>query len=629
MNAAVAPRGACDRSAAEAPARPSGFLAEYVADAPRMLALTHSASLFPIACYETSDIEVLVAGTIVDSPAFAARLALPATASPAQVVHEAYRQHGEQCLDLVVGRAAILIADRRSRRLLAVRDRMGVFPLFHARSRRGVLLSSSTADLRRHPDVSRNLNRLVLAEHLVNRWIDARETYFSAVWRVPSGHVLDVRDRGETLRRYWDPGADGADDPTTDEEAIERFNEALRQAVARCVGSGRAGILLSGGFDSVSIGAIATMLARESGGRTPYALSIKFPDPECDEEVVQRGVARTLGLSHDLLPLGETLGGRSLLDAALELGRGWSTPMLNLWSPAYLEMARRGVREGCDVVLSGTGGDEWLNVTPCIAADLLRAGEVGQLARFMVVFQRSFRLSKPQLVRNMLWTFGARRLLGTAISRIAGRTWHASRHRREIARTPLWVASDPALRRQMDERVARLIPAADPGVGGFYDRELQMALAHPLVATEYEEHFEFGLRTGVPLLSPYLDSDLVGLLYRMPPTMLTAGGRSKGLVRSAVSRLFPDLGFERHKKVNANTFFRNVVANEGPEQWQRWNGARTLIDMGVLHGPQAARKATEVFAGRDPKNSYLIWDMLNINAWVSSNGAALLSGSET
>ena len=121
-----------------------------------------------------------------------------------------------------------------------------------------------------------------------------------------------------------------------------------------------------------------------------------------------------------------------------------------------------------------------------------------------------------------------------------------------------------------------------PGKGGYYDRELQRALDHPLVTMEYEEHFEFGRRVGARMLHPYLDPDLVQLLYGVSPRALTKGGLTKGLVREAIARRFPKLGFERQRKVNATNFFRGLLQREGPAAWRSIGGTRALSDLGLV-----------------------------------------------
>ena len=54
-------------------------------------------------------------------------------------------------------------------------------------------------------------------------------------------------------------------------------------------------IYLSGGLDSVSVAAVAAENSQRKGLPPPWALSLGFPD-ECNEEEIERGVAKNLGL---------------------------------------------------------------------------------------------------------------------------------------------------------------------------------------------------------------------------------------------------------------------------------------------------------------------------------------------
>ena len=132
------------------------------------------------------------------------------------------------------------------------------------------------------------------------------------------------------MRRYWNPGAERR---FTDEEATAQFERFFERAVARCVGHDRAAIFLSGGFDSVSIAATATAMARRDARPDPYALSLGFPDPDCDERFVQRSVAQALGLTQDLVPFDVAVNGRGILEPALQLGADWPAPLMNMWAP--------------------------------------------------------------------------------------------------------------------------------------------------------------------------------------------------------------------------------------------------------------------------------------------------------
>ena len=112
--------------------------------------------------------------------------------------------------------------------------------------------------------VSRAVNRIAIADHLCHRWPDPEETYFEQVRRLPPANVVTVTAVGVSRRQYWDP--DPIDQPTrwaTDDE-LDQFESVLDRAVSRAMGFGPTGIFLSGGFDSISVAAFATDIARRT-----------------------------------------------------------------------------------------------------------------------------------------------------------------------------------------------------------------------------------------------------------------------------------------------------------------------------------------------------------------------------
>jgi asparagine synthase (glutamine-hydrolysing) len=566
-------------------------------------------------------------GVLFEPHELASRLGLsPREASnPARLAAEAYVQLGDKWLAALSGHYALIVEDTRARRLFAVRDAMGMHPLFYSRSGKTILLSPSTEALLADPRVSRELNRVALAEHLVHRWSDASETYFTAINRVPPGHVLEVDGTSCRLRRYWDPGASGKIDWLRDEE-IEQFDHALVRAVRRCLARGRTAIFLSGGFDSISVAAVAVDLAQELGCTAPHALSLGFPDPACNEEFVQRGVADSLKLSQDFVSFGEAVGNRGLLQPAVELAATWPMPMTNLWNPAYLALGRRGRQNGCSTILTGSGGDEWLTVGPFLSADLMRAGDLRGVARFIGVLQRSYRISRYEAIRNVLWTFGAKPLAGMTIDRVAPTYWRRRRRGKLIASTPGWVAPDPELRARIDERAERVLASPQPSPGGFYEQDMRTALDHPLVSVEAEEHFEFGRRVGMSVLHPYWDSDLVELLYRTPPHLLTKGGKAKGLVRDSIAKRFPALGFQRQRKVHATNFYWTTLQREGSAAWDQVGHAATLADLGIVKADLLGDTMAELIQGRHPRESYRIWNVLHLETWARARQSAVHGG---
>jgi asparagine synthase (glutamine-hydrolysing) len=564
-------------------------------------------------------VHVGVSGVLFEPAELADQLGLEGpTPDAATLVLRAYQRLGDGWVHALRGHYAVIVDDHPRRRVMAARDAMGLHPLFVAETPTGLLFSWSTEALLAEPGVSRDLNRAVLAEHLVHRWSDPGETYFSAIRRVPPGHLLQRDRSGTRVSRYWDPGGSRGQVEWLREEDVEQFDTVLNRAVTRCLRQGRTGIFLSGGFDSISIAAMAVDEASKANQPLPLALSLGFPDPACNEEWVQRGAAKSLGMPQEFVPFSAALEGRGLLAPAAAMAASWPAPMMNLWNPAYFALATRGYGHGLRVILTGSGGDEWLTVSPYLSSDLMRQCRMVDLVRFIGVIQRSYKVTKPEAIRSAMWTFGVKPIAGMWANRLAPKYWQARRGAKMIASTPAWVAPDPGLRKQIDDRAHRVLARSEPYRGSFYEQEMRTALEHPLNAIEAEEYFEMGRRLGMRIMHPYWDADLVQLLYRTPPKLLMRGGRAKGLVREALARRFPTLGFERQRKVNATDFYWKTMQSEGPAAWSTLGGASTLDSLGIIDSRLHAAAMTELFAGERPRESYRIWNTLQLEAWTRS-----------
>ncbi len=549
---------------------------------------------------------------VLDNRAELAReLGLDAKAPAAEVLLAGYTRWGESVAERLRGTFAWVVADETTVSVLACRDQIGAWPLFYAPANGQPVFAASLEALLRQPGVSSEVNRAALADHLLSRWPDPGETYYAHVRRVPPGHVLRTgRGGSPALRRYWNPAPPDRKIQWLDRNEVERFENVMEEAVARPLNVGSPGIFLSGGLDSVSVAAIATDL-----GPAPLALSVEFPG-DVNETRIQRGVANALGLEHVLLDFDEALDGKGVLETALDVSSSWPQPLANLWYPLYRTLTARGAQQGVDVVLTGGGGDEWLSVTPFLAADLLRRGNLAGLYRLWTMMHRSYALSRVATLRSVFWTFGTRPLVVATASKRAPRALAAYRRRRREERMPDWIAPDPELRRELDERADA---ADEPGYEqGFYLREGQISLDHALVSLELEEFHETGRRGGVAMRMPFWDPDLVDFLYRVPPDLLIEGGRSKSLVRQLLDRRFPELGFERHKKVLSTNLFARIVIDEGKKLWRTTDGPFALEAAGVVDKTRLNSLVKGIFAGEQMREVSRFWNLLSLEAWLRS-----------
>ena len=310
----------------------------------------------------------------------------------------------------------------------------------------------------------------------------------------------------------------------------------------------------------------------------------------------------------------EAAGSHGLLGEGLELNKRLGAPLFNTWMPAYLTLARRARQQNVRTILTGEGGDEWLNVSPYLSADLLRRGDLAGVIRLARTWHRSFNARWFWVTWSTLGPSACGRWPARSALRSTRQGWDKDRAERRVAVDPAWIAPDTEVRREQKHRAQAKVVDARPE-GGFYARELRAFLNDPLMSLFFEEQHGLGREVGVRFQHPYWDPDLVEHMYRTPPEILTRGNRTKGLVRAAVHRRFPGLNFEVQRKVLAFSFFASVAAPEAKKLAPRYTDFRALADLGVVE-PEGARAFVAGAFDRSPRTMVQAWRLVTLEAWA-------------
>jgi asparagine synthetase B (glutamine-hydrolysing) len=570
-------------------------------------------------------LQVVFDGWLYNREELAGNGAARGDADDGRLILDAYRKLGEGVVPRIKGRFALLIWDGSKGELLVARDPLGTYPLFHARKGDATVLSTGIGELLADGRVSRTLNRLVLAEHLACRWPSMEDTYYEAVHRVPPGHVVILAGPARRQYRYWDPVPEDLRSAGWIEgDELDSFESVFDQAVGRCLEPGPAGIFLSGGLDSVSVAAVAADLARTDGTEPPVALSLAFPHPDADEQEIQRGVASQLGLAQVMLPYDEAVGPAGRIGSIVEANASRPVPVLGLWEGGYWRLGSVGGERGCKVILTGSGGDEMLVPSQLLAADLIGRFDLVGFWRFFAEMRRSYPWTTSELARETVWGCGVkplmvrrgRRVLEAVAPSVLRRRW-----RRQIAEgTPSWVRPERELGEELIGRALGQVDEMQYRSSSFYCDDCRASLDYVTVSMELERTFEDGRKAGLPIHEPYWDADLQDFLYRIRPEMLQQGGRTKGLVRQMLTRRFPELGFERQRKVIADSFASDIFVNEIPKALREMGGAQALVELGIVDKRRLDEAITRFATDPSERSrSFLLWHVLSLESWARAH----------
>jgi asparagine synthase (glutamine-hydrolysing) len=270
--------------------------------------------------------------------------------SDVEAILPLYLERGNDAIAELDGMFGLAIWDRRTRTLLLARDRAGEKPLFYARVAHEILFASELQCILRHPDISRDLDEIAVAEYLRLGYVPEPRTMFRAIHRVEAGTFLRFTERGKEVVRYWDPES-FAIGRWPAAEAVRTARSLMERAVEKQVMSDvPVGVFISGGLDS-SI--LATLAAKFIGVDKVHTFSAQFAEESYDESSDAAKLAAQIHTRHVPVRIDE----ETLRDALQSVVRGVAEPLAD---PAILPtfLLARTARQHVKVILSGEGADE-------------------------------------------------------------------------------------------------------------------------------------------------------------------------------------------------------------------------------------------------------------------------------
>jgi asparagine synthase (glutamine-hydrolysing) len=273
------------------------------------------------------------------------------SSSDTEVILEAYRAWGTDCVQHFNGMFAFAIYDRPRRHVFVARDRAGEKPLFYRHADGAFAFASELKALFADPSCPRVLDRDALDAYLAFGYVPHAQCIIRGIRKLPQGHALryDVANDAVRTWAYWTLPEPQAAEQAADEELVLRLERTLLEAVRlRLIADVPVGIMLSGGIDS----SLVTAMAARVAGRVK-TFTISFPGHGAyDEAPYARAVADHFGTDHVVLD-----AEAATVDLLPELARQYDEPLADSsMVPTYL--VSRLIRREATVALGGDGADE-------------------------------------------------------------------------------------------------------------------------------------------------------------------------------------------------------------------------------------------------------------------------------
>lgn len=269
------------------------------------------------------------------------------------IVH-AYEEWGDDCVQKFQGMFGFAIYDTRSDRLLLVRDRIGIKPVYYSFIPGRVVFASEIKAILEFPGIERDIDTAAMYQYLTFLTTPAPLTLFKGIFKIPAGHMITVESDGKTrVRQYWDlaePMARRAK-PQPEEYYVENIRNLLSESIKkRMMSDVPFGVFLSGGIDSSMN--VALMSRHTSHVRT---FSVAFKDqPKFDEFQYARQISQQFSTKHHEIVIDE----KDLIDFIPKMVFHQDEPIAD-WVCVPLFYVSKLVRDSGTIVAQvGEGSDE-------------------------------------------------------------------------------------------------------------------------------------------------------------------------------------------------------------------------------------------------------------------------------
>ncbi|HUQ91868.1 MAG TPA: asparagine synthase (glutamine-hydrolyzing) [Bryobacteraceae bacterium] len=513
-----------------------------------------------------------------------------------EVVLRAFLQWDTGCFPKLRGMFAAAIWKESQRRLILVRDRMGIKPLYLLRRGRDLYFGSELKAILDNPEVERTLDVRALSDYLSLNYIPQPRTLIEGIEKLQPGCWLEWRDGRVSTAPYWTlsfhPNA-GKTLPEAKEELDGLLRDSVREHLLSDV---PLGVWASGGLDSSTILHYA---AREVPRLKTF--SVSFAGRKFDESAYFREIAQVYGAEHHEFDLNPE---ENLTSAIGQMAYYSDEPSADAGAlPVWFlsQMTRRHVT----VALSGEGADELFGGYATYLADryavrirrlpaALRRAGLGMLRWW------------PASDEKISLEYKAKRFLeGSLLPPTEAHLYWNGTFTGEGKRRLCELPGGPDLN--------RLLPAGAAQMG-LLNRFLWLDQLCYLPEDILYKCDRMSMAHSLEVRPPFLDHRIVEFAAALPESLKINGPRLKYVLRELMRDKLPRSIVQRKKEgfdIPAHHWFRGVLKPFLLDTVSE----RAVRETGIFHWPEVNRLMQLHFERRG-NFGYHLWGLLVLFLWM-------------
>ncbi len=516
-----------------------------------------------------------------------------------EVALRAFIEWDVDCFRRFRGMFAAAFWQESAKRLVLVRDRLGIKPLYYAARAGNIYFGSELKAIFEHPQIPRQLSETALGYYLSLNYVPGPFTLVEGIQKLNPGTWLECRNGRLTSETYWHNVF--RPEPIGAEEASEELDRLLESAIAEhLISDVPLGVWASGGLDSSTI----LHYAAQGSGRRLRTFSISFTGRNFDESRYFRLLAEQYGTDHHEFDLNSDV---DLASAIHEIAYYSDEPSADAGALPVWFLSRM-TSQHVTVALSGEGADEVFGGYQTYVADryanLARRFPAGLLRTGLKLARRL-----PVSDEKIGFEYKLKRFLSGALlpADEAHFYWNGTfsgqeqRELRGSARSlPLGAlcASVPNL----------------PVESDVVNRYLRVDQQYYLPDDILYKCDRMSMAHSLEVRPPFLDHRIVEFAARLPSDLKIKGRSTKHVLRQLVGRKLPPAILQRRKEgldIPAHEWLRGPLRPLLTEAL-----SPEAVRRAGLFSPRAVGAIMDRHLRREENLGYHLWGLLTLHLWM-------------
>ncbi len=535
-----------------------------------------------------------------------------ASRTDTETILHLYEERGLDFVHDIEGDYGIALWDGKAERLVLVRDRVGVKPLYYYQRDGRLIFASEIKAILAHPSVTADVDEEALYHYLSFLTTPAPTTLFRDIRKLPAGHMLVAgRDGEPRVTQYWDALPAVSDQQASDEEHRREILRLLRASIKkRMMADVPFGVFLSGGVDSSANVALMSEQIRQP----VRTYTVAFSDhEELNELDSARRIARRYNTDHHEVLIGEEEMRRFLPELVFHQDEPIADPVC---VPLYY-VSKLARDSGTVVVQVGEGADEifsgydkyvrYLRIQERFWRHAERVPLAARRAASAVARPLIEKTVKRRMASELVRRLGADESLFWGSAIVFDETMKPRILSPELRARLIGLSSYDVVR-EYQERIARERPASDFLARMTY-LELKLRLPELLLMRVDKITMAASVETRVP----FLDHHLVEYALSLSRALKVEGKSGKHVLKRALEDVLP-----------RDVLYRPKRGFGAPIRGWLKGGDTSLLDEHLLNSPMRRRDFLDYTAvarlveehRRGAHDwSFHLWALLNLSLW--------------